>query len=368
MKTYPVEALSDPYPFLSDLREKGPIHQVQTPMQFAGWIVTRYEDAKALLADPRMSKVMPGFPGEDLLSADPPEHTRLRRLVQYAFTRRRVDQLKDIIRQAADELLDAADTDTDLLTAFAYPLPVRVISDLLGLDQDEVGRLDQLTRVFFIEDTEPQPEGRMSTAFVQEIVARKRAEPGEDLTSALIAAQDGDSRLSDKEIAAMVTLLIIAGFATTMNLIGNGVHALLTNDEQLKLLRDKPELMNGAVEETLRYECPFGPVIHAAAEDMTIAGTDIAQGDLVIIPLHSVNRDHRKFDSPDVFDITRDPNPHLAFSHGIHHCLGAPLARLEGSIAIQAVVDRRPVLAADPGWRADFIQRGLRTLPVTLRK
>ncbi|HZE41809.1 MAG TPA: cytochrome P450 [Stackebrandtia sp.] len=386
---FPVAALSDPHAFYARLRAAGAIHRVRTPMGFDAWLITRYAVARGLLADPRLSKSDDysgdgpvGAGGEfadNMLGNDPPQHTRLRRLVQQAFTMKRVAGLEPGIRRVAARLLDeAASRGTcDLIADYAFPLPMRVIAELLGIPESDHDRLRGLAASFFIEDTD---EGAFDNhvesigshhAYLTELIARKRAEPGDDLVSALIAARDGDNLLSERELVAMVMLLVLAGFATTLNLIGNGVHALLTHPDQLALLRSRPDLLPSAVEEFLRIDSPFGPITHFAREDFEVDGRRIAKGDTVMVATHAANRDPEAFADPDRLDITRSPNPHLAFSHGLHHCLGAPLARLEARVAVESLLERAPNLEIDPEaipprWRADFIQRGLKTLPVRL--
>jgi cytochrome P450 len=374
------------------LREQGPVREVVQPNGMPGWLVTSYEDARALLADPRVSKdyyravelFPPGLYEQSesplfahMLMSDPPDHTRLRKLVTKAFTPRTIEALRPRIEQVAAELLDAmpAGATTDLLSAYALPLPIAVISDMLGVPEADRSRFRDWT-LSFVTDTTPEAlaeNTRQLTAFLAALIEDKRAHPGDDLMSQLVQVSDNGDQLSADELLSMGSLLLIAGFETTVNLIGNGVLSLLRHPGQLALLQSDPALLPGAVEEFLRYE---GPVDIATArfttEPVQAGGTDIPAGQFVLISLLAVNRDERQFADPDRFDITRPPSGHLAFGHGIHHCLGAPLARLEGQIAIGALLRRFPglALAAEPEdlrWRHSTLMHGLHELPVRLR-
>ncbi|MFD3841139.1 cytochrome P450 [Streptomyces sp. NPDC058642] len=377
---------TDPHPVYARLRERGPVHRIRPPGSDPGyrsWLVVGHEEARAALADPRLSKdgrrIGVTFHEEELigrhlLGADQPEHTRLRGLVSRAFTTRRVEELRPRVQEITDDLLDAMLPygRGDLVQSLAYPLPITVICELLGvpeMDRTEFRKVS--TEVVAPTSPESAYDAVVRLdAYLRELIEDKRcAGPGDDLLSDLIrtTAEDGD-RLSPQELLGMAFLLLIAGHETTVNLITNGVHALLTHPDQLAALRADMSLIDGAVEEILRYE---GPVENAtfryAAEPLEIAGTAIAEGDHVMVGLTAADRDGARYPAPDTFDIRRDPRGHLAFGHGIHFCLGAPLARLEARTAIRSLLDRAPDLALDgpPGeWLPGMLIRGLRSLPV----
>ncbi|WP_445282811.1 cytochrome P450 family protein [Streptomyces sp. DSM 118148] len=376
----------DPHPVYAKLREQGPVHRVRFAGADSGqlvWLVVGYEEARAALADPRLAKdtARIGSPmldeekiGKYLLVADPPQHTRLRSLVTRAFTMRRVERLRPRIQRITDDLLDEMlpRGRADLIEAFAYPLPLTVISELLGvpdMDRAEFRRISTEVVAPTDADTEYDAVVRLARYLADLIEDKRCAGPTDDLLSDLIrtTAEDGD-RLSSRELSGMAYLLLIAGHETTVNLIGNGVHALLTHPDQLAALRADMSLLDGAVEEMLRYE---GPVETAtfryAAEPLEIAGTAIEQGQSVMIGLTAADRDGGRYAEPDRFDIRRDARGHLAFGHGIHYCLGATLARLEGRIAVGTLLERAPGLALDgsPGeWLPGMLIRGMRSLPV----
>ncbi|MEW2514218.1 cytochrome P450 [Streptomyces sp. NPDC046870] len=376
----------DPHPMYARLRERGPVHRVRLAMPggaWETWLVVGYEEARAALADPRLAKdsAKTGYVpldeqliGKYLLVADPPQHTRLRGLVARAFTMRRVERLRPRIQRITDDLLDdmLPRGRADLVDALAYPLPITVICELLGvpeIDRAEFRKLSTQVVAPTDADSERAATVRFAEYLTELIEDKRRAGPTGDLLGDLIrtTAEDGD-RLSMDELRGMAYLLLIAGHETTVNLIGNAVLALLTHPAQLAALRADSTLLEGAVEETLRWE---GPVENAtyryAAEPLKIAGSSIGRGDDVLIGLTAAQRDGRRFADPDRFDIRRDTRGHLAFGHGIHYCLGAPLARLEAGIAIGTLLDRAPGLALDgePGeWLPGMLMRGVRSLPV----
>ncbi|MEU6144133.1 cytochrome P450 [Streptomyces sp. NPDC047081] len=382
---------TDPHPVYARLRELGPVHRVLLP-GFGGeqrdvhhetWLVVGYEEARAALADPRLAKdgsrigvnfLDEELIGNHLLTTDPPQHTRLRALVSRAFTMRRVEELRPRIQQITDELLDAMlpRGSADLVESFAYPLPITVICELLGVPEIDRAAFRQMST----EAVAPTDSGSEYEAFVRlaeyltELIEDKRcAGPSGDLLSDLIrtTAEDGD-RLSPGELRGMAFVLLVAGHETTVNLITSAVHALLTHPDQLAALRADMSLVDAAAEEALRYE---GPVENAtfrfAAETLEIAGTKIVRGDAVMIGLTAADRDALRYPAPDRFDLHRDTRGHLAFGHGIHYCLGAPLARLEARTAIRTLLERAPGLAPDgpPGeWLPGMLMRGVRSLPV----
>lgn len=383
---------ADPYPFYAELRAAGPVHRLVLD-GYEAWLVVGHEAARQALGHPGLSKDWLGSDrfgalpvtaaATNMLEADPPHHTRLRRLVSREFTPRRVEALRPRVQQVTDDLLTAMvaapDRRADLIASFAAPLPMTVICELLGvpgLDQERF-------RSWSGEIVAPaggagEAHGlalREMTAYLHELVAAKAESPGEDLFSALIRTRDEDGdQLSPQELIGMAFLLLVAGHETTVNLIGNGVRALLAHPDQLAALRADPDgLIDGAVEEMLRYD---GPVQHAtyrfAREDLELAGTRVAAGASVVVALAAADRDPARFAGADAFDIRRahgGGGGHLAFGHGIHFCLGAPLARMEGRIAIRSLLDRFPDLAPaqDPAaydWLPGTLVRGVSRLPV----
>ncbi|MFF7749451.1 cytochrome P450 [Streptomyces sp. NPDC007971] len=376
----------DPHAVYARLREQGPVHRVRLPGSDAGyatWLIVGYEEARAALADPRLAKdggrigatfLDEEMIGKHLLAADPPQHTRLRTLVTRAFTMRRVERLRPRIQQITDDLLDAVmpQGHADLIDALAFPLPITVICELLGvpdMDRAEFRKMSTEVVAPTDGDTEYAAVVRLAEYLTELIEAKQAAGPTDDLLSDLIrtTAEDGD-RLSAQELRGMAYLLLVAGHETTVNLIGNGVHALLTHPGQLAALRADTSLLDGAVEEMLRYEPPVqNATFRYAAEPLEIAGTAIGQGEHVVVGLTAAQRDGDRYGDPDRFDIRRDTRGHLAFGHGIHFCLGAPLARLEGRIAVGTLLERAPGLALDgpPGeWLPGMLMRGMRSLPV----
>ncbi|MFB9735284.1 cytochrome P450 [Streptomyces thermocoprophilus] len=376
---------TDPHPFYAELRARGPVHRVRPPgadPDHETWLVVGYEEARAALADPRLakdpSKLDMTFLDEEqigkyLLSVDPPDHTRLRSLVSRAFTMRRVELLRPRIQEITDDLLDAMlpRGRADLLESFAFPLPITVICELLGvpeMDRAEFRKISTEVVAPAGPDSEYDAVVALAT-YLTELIEDKRCAPGDDLLSDLIrtTAEDGD-RLSPGELRGMAYLLLIAGHETTVNLIANGVHALLTHPDQLAALRADMSLIDGAVEEMLRWEGPVeAATFRFAAEPLEIGGVRIEQGQTVLVGLTAADRDPARYPEPDRFDIRRDPRGHVAFGHGIHYCLGAPLARLEGRTAIRTLLERAPGLALDgpPGpWLPGMLIRGMRSLPV----
>ncbi|MFD0028467.1 cytochrome P450 family protein [Streptomyces sp. NPDC055059] len=377
---------ADPYPVYEELRARGPVHRVLLPKPAddgEAWLIVGHEEARAALTDPRLVKspAKLGFSGLDeeligthLLITDPPHHARLRSLVTRAFTARRVESLRPRIQRITDDLLDAMlpHGRADLVESFAFPLPLTVICELLGVP--DIDRAD--FRRMSNEVVAPSDrDGEYATfvelaAYLRDLIEDKRASaPADDLLSALIrtTAEDGD-RLSPDELCAMAFLLLIAGHETTVNLIASGVRALLTHPDQLAALRADMTLLGGAVEEMLRYE---GPVENATyrftVEDTEVGGTVIPGGSAVLVGLAAADHDPERFPEPDRFDIRRDARGHIAFGHGLHHCLGAPLARLEGQIALRSLLDRAPALALDgpaDDWLPGMLIRGVRSLPV----
>ncbi len=389
LAAYGEQFTRDPYPVYAALREKGPVHRVRIPEGADAWLVVGHELGRTLLADQRFSKhwsraspalgVVKVSSGTSMLSTDAPDHTRLRKLVAREFTPRRMERLAPRVQEMTDALLDtmlsAPDRTADLVEALSFPLPMSVICELLGvpsLDREKFrtwsGRaLSSTDRAVRAASAEAM------TAYISGLLDDKRAQSGDDdLLSALIhtADEDGD-RLSGDELVGMAWLLLVAGHETTVNLITNGVHHLLAHPDQLALLRADFSLIDNAVEEILRFEGPVEtPTYRFTTEPVEIGGTVIpGGGELVLVALSDANRDPARYPDGSRFDITRDARGHLAFGHGIHYCLGAPLARIEARIAIRSLLERCPDLrpAADPAtleWRSGMLIRGPLSLPV----
>ncbi|MDX2389062.1 cytochrome P450 [Streptomyces sp. DK15] len=389
--------VADPFPLYRQLREDGPVRRTVIAGGLEAWLVTRYEDGLAALSDSRLSsdvrdaadtrllRQLPGTERESMLGnmlrSDPPDHTRLRRLVSKAFTARRVAGMRPRIQAVTDRLLDpiVAAGRADLVADFALPLPVTVISELLGVPVDDRHDFQHWTDRMVMRGAEPPDPAVVNEAwlhmraYVTELIRDKRARPADDLLSDLVAARDEEQRLTEDELVAMVFLLLAAGYITTVNLIGGGIATLLAHPDQLELLRSDPALLPGAIEEFLRYDGPVSPgIARFAREDVEIAGVSIPRGATVLIGSALADRDPARFTDPERLDITRQDNAHLAFGHGIHYCLGAPLARLEGQIAIGTALRRLPglALAVPPEeipWRPGGL-RGPRSLPVTFAR
>ncbi|MFF0479302.1 cytochrome P450 [Streptomyces sp. NPDC004284] len=394
------EFASDPYPAYAWLREHAPVHRTTLPSGVEAWLVTRYADARQALADQRLSKNpahheesphakgKTGIPGErkaelmtHLLNIDPPDHTRLRRLVSKAFTPRRVAEFAPRVQELTDRLIDSfvERGSADLIHEFAFPLPIYAICDLLGVPAEDQDDFRDWAGMMIRHGGGPRGGVARSVkkmrGYLAELIHRKREEPGDDLISGLIKASDHGEHLTENEAAAMAFILLFAGFETTVNLVGNGLYALLRHPEQrarlqASLAAGETGLLETGIEELLRYD---GPVEMAtwryATRALTIGGQEIPAGDPVLVVLAAADRDPERFDGPDVLDLARRDNQHLGYGHGIHYCLGAPLARLEGQTALATLLTRLPDLrlAADPAelrWRGGLIMRGLRTLPV----
>lgn len=385
----PAELLADPYTGYARLREAGPVHRVAGTDGLPAWLVTRYEDVRQALADPRLSLdkanagpggyrglALPPALDANLLNMDPPDHTRVRRLVSRAFTPRRVALLREPVRRTADALLDAMAPlgRTDLIAAYAAPLPIAVICELLGVPAEDRPDLRAWTDALVVPDPARPERAKEAVgallAFFSLLLARKRAEPADDLLSAMIAVRDEEDRLSEDELMSLAFLILFAGYENTVHLIGNATLALLRNPGQLAALRADPERLGPAVEELARYDGPAPLAIRRfPTEDVTIGGVTVPAGETVLLSLAAAHRDPRRFPDPDRLDIGRDATGHLALGHGIHYCLGAPLARLETEIALGALLERFPRLGLDVPvdrlvWRPSMRTRGLRALPV----
>jgi cytochrome P450 len=378
------------------LRADKPVCRVVMPDGLSVWWITRYDDSRAALADPRLSKdsrkaaplharqedegVQRTFLAEVLqshmLNMDPPEHTRLRRLVTTAFTARRVQALRPRVEHIAAELLDRAEehSQIDLLATYAFPLSVTVAGDLFGVPRHHQMAFKSLSDRIGL-GTDPEAIGHAShemVEYLRELVELKRDQPGDDLVTALVQARDDESRLDEIELVAMCFLLLSAGLGSTGHMIGNGVAALLREPDQLTALRADPALLSGAVEELLRYEGAAGTTtLRFTTEPITIGRVEVPDGEFVLVPLGSPNRDEARFSDPHRLDIRRDTAGHLAFGHGIHFCLGAQLARLQLQVAIGQLIQRFPhlTLAVEPErlqWRRSILFHALESLPVVL--
>lgn len=392
------EYFEDPHPTHARLRTEGPVVPVEMPDGYRAWMITRYDDVRAVLNDQRLSKdwrKLALAPAESagpaeaspenmlsvhMLNSDPPDHSRLRRLVSKAFTARRIDGLRPRVVEITAELLDglaAHGGKVDLLASFAFPLPVTVISELLGVpasDREKFRVWSAAVVSSVVTPEELQTAAAEMITYFSALLDARRAEAGtgDDLLSALLHAQEDGDRLSVGELISMVFLLLVAGHETTVNLIASGMLALLLDPAAGARLRADRSLLPDTIEEMLRYT---SPVNHATprftTEPTRIAGTDIPAGEIVLAVLSSANRDPSRFTTPESFNIQRDPGGQLAFGHGIHYCLGAPLARLEAEVAFAGLLDRFPemTLAVPPSqlrWRPSTLIRGLEALPVQL--
>jgi len=392
------EFKANPYPFYDMLRANAPLFHWQ---QWNMWFVTDYAVSTALLKDNCLGhELLSVMTREELgwteppasqmplvemqrgwmLFRDPPTHTRLRMLVHKAFTPRMVEQLRARIQSVTSSLLDAAEANgkLDVMADLAVPLPVMVIADMLGVPESDRELFRGWSRelAYTLELTDAQEIYEMGaratvsfSAYLRDLANERRKQPQADLMSALVAAEDAGDKLTEQELIATCILLLVAGHETTTNLIGNGLFALLRNPDQLAKLRDNPALGKTAIEELLRYDSPVQMTSRAALQDVEFNGQCIRKGTQVAFMLGAANHDPAQFEQPGTLDITRDPNPHLSFSNGIHYCLGAPLARLEGQIAIQSLLKRAPeltLLDENPTYRETWVLRGLESLPVRL--
>ena len=384
----------DPAGFFARLRESRPVAPVPLAGRGRAWFITRDADVRAALADPRLANDVRHFPGgarqrpseaaggvhAHLLNTDPPVHTRLRRLVWKAFTPRRVARLRPRVQEIAAGLLDemeAAGGVTDLLAAYGRPLPGAVLCELLGVPEADRGWISAA-----VEDYATPGEAdrvtRLLAAYLTELIAARRADPRDDLLSALALVRDDVSEdgsgdgLTDTEARSLAFQIIMGGFGTTVNLIGNGTLALLSHPRELARLRADPSLLPAAVEELLRFTSPLN---HATdrftTQDMTVGDVVIPAGEWVFMAISSANRDPDRFPDPDRLDLGRDTTGHLAFGHGIHYCLGASLARVEAEVALGALLARFPALSlavppAELRWRPESLMHGLEALPVRL--
>ncbi|MFE9673027.1 cytochrome P450 [Streptomyces sp. NPDC006259] len=412
-KVLPTGPRVDPYALYSDMRAEGVVHTIREPNGLHRRLVLRYAEARDVMNDSRFAKD-PGLAWDQLREAgyvkgerdnradylyhlvntDPPDHTRLRKLISKAFTNRRMEAMRPRVREIAEQLLDglAGQRTVDLIESYAHPLATTVICEILGVPNADrenfrIWATAMLTAPDAVVDgaLTPQEGYAAMQSFFTELLARRREELKDlaetdvdtsdqqpDVITGLIVARDEGNRLTEIEVVSTAMLLLSAGQEPTVNLIANGTLTLFDNPEQFALLRAKPDLVASAVEEFLRYDPPVElSTMRVSTEDVEVAGTVIPAGSVVTVSIASTSRDERQFDNPDQLDITRTDNPHLAFGFGLHHCLGAPLARLEGQEAIAALVDRYPNISLagtrdDLRWRPTRIMRGLVELPVEL--
>ena len=388
---------ANPYPTYAELRSTAPVHRVELPDGLGIWLITRYDDVLAVLKDERLVKdwrkvltseqlaQVPPIPpvmealSRNMLDMDPPDHQRLRSLVSKAFTPRLIERLRPRVQAIADGLLDAVQDrgEMDLIDDYAFPLPITVIAELLGVPAEDRDSFREWSDAAVSGNTTQEhldkvliPHMQAFTDYLHALFEEKRKNPKDDLVSALLRAEEAGDKLSEDELLGMVFLLLVAGHETTVNLIGNGVLALLQHPDQLQKLKDDPSLIKPAVEELLRYDGPVETSTERfAREDVRIGETVIPRGEMVLVVLAAADHDPERFADPDELDITRVDNRHLAFGKGIHHCLGAPLARMEGQIAISTLLARMPDLRLKGSpeslsWRPGLTLRGLRGLPL----
>jgi cytochrome P450 PksS len=387
---------ANPHPIYARMRSEQPLYRFDSMNVGAPvWIATRYDDCVSLLRDTRLFKDQARLEPDQreryaalvtpvtsisrhLLSVDPPDHTRLRSLVQKGFSSQIVDGLRPRIQAIIDELIDGVTPrgGMDLIADFAVPLPVTVIAEMLGVPAEDRPRFRAWSHL--LVSTPNTSEGLAAkrathgefAAYLHALVGARRAEPRDDLVSALIAASEEEDRLDNRELISTIFLLLIAGHETTVNLIGNGALALLQHPEQRRRLVDDPALVGSAIEEMLRFDSPVETsTLRWSAEEIEIRGTRIPAGEIVLPSLLAANRDPEQFPDPDTFDVARAPNRHIAFGFGIHYCLGAHLARVEGALAVRALLDRLPGLAlatsADTlSWTTGILIHGLLSMPV----
>ncbi|MFI2757525.1 cytochrome P450 [Streptomyces echinatus] len=390
--------VADPYPVYAALREEGRVHRVTLPGGVEAWLLTGYEDCRRAFLDndsyskdmaatwtafreqrvPVTGDVVIGM-GDSMLVSDPPRHTRLRSLVSKGFTPRRIEALAPSIEATANRLLDdllgregERAGRADLTTEFAALLPMEVVRHLLDVPAEDGERLRRAVEAVMSNDEDSRDAAMAAFQevhdYLRALVARKRTGSGDDLTSALVAARDEDDRLSEDELVSMLALLLSAGHETTVNLLGSSVLALLRHPGQLDLLRREPERWPDAVEEVLRWDGPIQNAIwRFTRKPVTIGDVTVPAGEAVALSVAAADRDQDRFPGGEEFDITRGERAHLAFGHGIHHCLGAPLARLEARIAVPLVFARLPglALAGEPAYRSSTVSRALSSLPVS---
>ncbi|MBI3993623.1 MAG: cytochrome P450 [Candidatus Lambdaproteobacteria bacterium] len=386
------DVIRDPYPTFAALRARDPVHWSPA---LRAWVLTAYDDVRQVLNDPLYTadRMTPFVQASErhgrgkaaelgrllrhwVVFHDPPDHMRLRRLLNRAFTPREMKKLEPRIARMVRLLLEriAPRGETDLIADFAYPLPALVIMHMLGVPEADLERVrvwSEELGTFIGHSVESDRYERAHTAitemadYFRRMARARRAHPQDDIVSALVGAMDEQGTLSEDELACNALYLLFAGHETTTNLIGNGIYHLLRNPAQYRLLRERPELVPTAVEEFLRYESPAFSSLRVASQDLELRGARIAQGERLVAFHSAANRDPAVFTDPERLDVTRDPNPHLSFGVGPHFCLGAPLARLEGRLAFEALLQGLPnlqLLDEHPPWSAQLILRGVTRL------
>jgi cytochrome P450 len=382
----------NPYPTYAALRSRDPVHRSE---RLGMWVLTRYDDVERVVADTTrfsVERFAAGASTRDPTVADvlhhwtvyrdPPDHTRLRSLLGRSFLPRRLDALRPQVQRVVDDLVErmAAKGACDFISDFAFPLPATVIALMLGVPLADIPQVKVWSNQIadFIggarsgQDAEHARSGLLQAcAYFQELARARRRAPGDDVLTLLLGASEEGERLSEDEVVANCVLLLFAGHETTTNLLGNGLHHLLANAEQEALLRRRPELVPSAVEEALRYDAPVAGTLRIVREELTLRGCLLRPGDVVAAMLAAANRDPERFDRPDLFDVTRSPNRHLAFGYGAHFCLGAGLARLEAQTAFATLLRRfRRIVPTEsaPRWKAQVFFRELTSLPIVMEE
>jgi cytochrome P450 len=396
LEKIPKEFMQHPFELYARLRREGPAREVIMPNGVKMWMVTRYEDVRAILADPRISKdgrrmneFYARHSGADeppsafddelsahMLNSDPPRHERMRKLVSRAFTTRNTERLRPMVEQTVEDLLDRmeAQDEVDLISGYALALPIAVITGMLGVPVDERDQFRRWATTLVGSHHSPEETEQASEAMIDysgKLIEAKRSRPGDDLLSTIVSASDDGDRLTHGELVAMVFLLVAAGHEATMNTLGNALHALLTNPDQLAKLRANPDLLHTtALDELQRYDGGVGlATFRFTKEEIPLGGVTIPAGEIVVVSLTSANRDEAKYDDPDLLDISRPAHGHLAFGHGIHYCVGAQLGKVQVETAIARLIARFPdiALAVPPdqlAWKTSNLMRGLESLPV----
>jgi cytochrome P450 len=390
------EFKTNPFPFYARLRAEAPVYHTTLPDKQNAWLITRYPDVLSVLKDERFGKdrtktqtreqggKQPWVPNmfkpleRTMLDLDPPDHTRLRAFVQKAFLPRLIERLRERVQGLSEELLTAVERRgrMDLIHDYALPIPTTIIAEMLGVPARDRGRFHRWSAAI-VSSTSSRwgtlkaiPNVMAFVRYIRRLIELRRRDPQDDLVTALLRAEEAGDQMNGDELLAMIFLLLIAGHETTVNLIGNGMLALLENPEQTERLRKDSSLTKSAIEELLRFNGPLETATERyAREDVEIGGIVIPKGGLTFAVLASANRDEEEFEKADVLTLDREPNRHLAFGYGIHYCLGAPLARMEAQIAISTLLRRLPRLrlttpAGKLRWKPGLVLRGLERLPV----
>lgn len=396
--------VSDPYPTYARLRDEDPVHRVE---QTSSWLITRYEDVAFLFPQhalfssfgfqdnyfrqlrPELRRVVPALEARgnsaNVLTTDPPAHTRLRKALQAAFTPEALRSLELVIREIVASLLDAVDTRSpsfDFMEALAYPAPALVLAKMLGAEGEDCERMQRWSTSYLVFMSRPDPNAELTVEtasaaeasllewydYLEKLIASRRSEPRDDIATALVMFGDNDDQLTSEELLSNFVLFMGAGHETTTGLLANGMYALLSHPTQFGEVRSDRSLLRGAIEEMLRWENPVQRLRRTVATDFELHGKMLRRGDAVELVPGSANRDPRQFPEPDAFDIHRSSRAHLSFGKGIHFCIGAPLARLEAQVAFNVVLDRCSKLRLEEGWEPTWMRssllRRLTNLPV----